>query len=266
MLMKQHAKTEWVSLLVWSLIMGALVFFTVWLWDLAITQGMMDDLQAIMMNVPQAVRGVFGGGDFATLTTWLQFYSFGGFLALPTIAYAGMFVVGIVNREMDRRTMEFLISLPVARWQVVVSRWSNLAIALLVIQLAQFVAVLLGVASVGESVDAGRILVAELNAGLLFLAVASLMLPISILTDDYAKGVVFTLGVGYGLYFFHMGAEHATGFLGKIHGVLPFALYDTRAILAQGQFPLGDMAALAAYALAGLGLSIWLFQRKQIAV
>lgn len=268
MLMKQHAKSEWVSLLVWSLILGAFVFFTVLLWNFALTQGMMADLESIMRNIPAALRGALGFESFATLNNWLQFYSvnFAGFMALPILAYVALFAASMVTREMDRRTMEFLLSLPVSRWQVIVSRWGNLAIALAVLHVAHFVALVLGVLSVGEEPAIGRYLLVELNAALLYLAIGSVMLVVSLLTDDYGRGLVFTFLIGYGLYFLHAGTDGAQGLLGKLHAALPFGLFNAQAILGQGDFPTSDLIGLVLYAVGGLAVSGWLFQRKQIAV
>jgi ABC-2 type transport system permease protein len=266
MLMKQHARTEWASTTLWSLLMGAFIFFTVYLWEMAVTQGFMADLAQLLNSMP-AIRTVWGvSGDLATLPTWLQFFSFGGWMSLLLLVFVALFTVGIVTREMDRRTMEFLLSLPVARWQVILARWANLAVALLVLHLAQFVAVVVGVAVVGEQGTPGRYLAAEFNSFLLFLAIGSVMLAVSMLTDDYGWGVATTLAIGFALYFINTGTEHTTGLMKQIHDVLPFALYKTPEILLKGHVPWGDMAGLAAIALAGLGLSVWLFQRKQIAV
>ncbi|HYG57844.1 MAG TPA: ABC transporter permease subunit, partial [Symbiobacteriaceae bacterium] len=249
MLMKQHAKTEWVSVVVWSVILGAFGFFTVVMWDMAVTQGFMADFKALMDSLGP-IRVLFGiTEDLATFSTWLQFFTFGGWLSLLLLAFAAMFAVGIVTREMDRRTMEFLLSLPVARWQVILARWANMALALLILHMTMFVSVLLGAAAVGEEAAAARYLTAEVNGFLVMLAVSGFMLVVSMLTDDYGRGLIYTLGLGFGLYFFHLGTDQATGVLKTIRGALPFALYDTHAIIGKGEVPLGDMAALAAMAL-----------------
>lgn len=265
-LYKQHAKTEWVSLLAWSLVLGSFIFLTVILWQQMKEMGTLADIAVLMKGMPSGLTAIYGSGDVTTLQGWLSLYAFGTLLTLPLLVYVSLFVTGIITREMDRRTIEFLLAQPVARHEIIVSRWINLLVSLLLVHLAIALGAAAGVASVGEEVELGRYLVAALNSALVLLAVGSLQLVISLFVDDYGKGLAIALGLGFGLLLLYTSTAGATGALQDLRSFIPFSLYDSVPILLEGAVPWGNMAILAGVATACFGLSIWLFQRKQISV
>jgi ABC-2 type transport system permease protein len=219
-----------------------------------------------MSHMPEAVRVIYGAGDVGLLRGWVQSYAFGGMIWIPVLIYTALFAAGMITREMDQRTMEFLLAMPVERWQVVLSRWLNLAAALLVLHLSQWGSLVAAVSAIGETPEAGAYLVAELNGALLHLALGSIMLVLTLLVDDYGRALALSLGSGLGIFLVYTSTADATGWLKEARAWLPYGFFDPVALIGRGEIPWGDLGVLAAMALAGLGLSLWLFQRKQIAV
>ena len=266
-LFRQHAKTEALSVLVWSVILGLAGFMTTYMWEMFSSSGSLADLQKTLETAPGALKGLFGSGvDLLTFNGWVQGYALGTWVALPYVIFTALFVAGMVTREMDRRTMEFLLSLPVSRAQFIVSRWLVLVMALAALHLTQFVGVWSSAVAIGQQAEPGRYALAQLSSTLLFLFVGSLMLAASVLIDDYGRGTGAMLGIGLGLNLFHMATGDATGALKSLRDVLPFSLHDVAAIVMKGEVPWGDMAILGGGSLLFLAVAIWLFQRKQITV
>lgn len=264
-LFRQQAQAEWLSLMVWSVIMAAMVFYFVILWQSLVSSGSMAELEQITRSLPESLRGLYGGQfGLTTLTGWLQAFGFGGWLSVPFIIYTALFVTGMITREMDRRTAEFLLALPVARSKVVLSRFAVLVAALAVLHLAHLAGVVAGVVAVGQGLAIRNYVVADLNSLLLMVALGGIFLVISVFIDDYGVAVGATLGVGLGLFFFHVATEKATGVLKALRDLLPLSFYDPVPILGQGAVPWSHMAVLAAISVATLGLSVFFFQRKQI--
>lgn len=264
-LFKQHAKTVWVSVLVWSLLIDLLALFTPTLWEQFRATGFLEQMDVVLKSMPDYLHG-FMSGDVVALNGLIRTYAFGSFVPMTLLVFTGLFVVDMVTREMDRRTMEFLLALPVARWEVILSRWLTLLLSLAALLGSQWLCLVIGVRTIGQEPSYGAFLLVELNALLLYLAVGSLLLALSILIDDYGRGLGVVLGGSLGLYLFYMTTEGSTGAVETLRNLLPFALYDPAPILSGGAVPWGNMALLAAIAGAGLGLSVWLFQRKQITV
>ncbi len=265
-LIKQHVKMEWLSVLIWSLVLAALIFYTVVMWKQMDAEAVRQ-MERLFEQVPESLAVLYGAGvSIGTITGWVQAYAFGSWTVVIYLVFTALFVVGMVTREMDRRTMEFLLSLPVARWQVILSRWVGMAGALLVLHAVHLGAVLAGLGAIDQSVPMERMLWAELNSWLLFLALGGIFLVISLFVDDYGRGVAATLGLAFGLFFAYSALSGAEGSLQNVRNAIPFALYDYNAIIGQGEVPGGDLLVLALVAALTLALSIWLFERKQIAV
>lgn len=266
-LFSHHFRTEWRTVLVWSLVLGSTELLMVVMGVSMQESGALDGMATMIETLPPMMRELYGGiGDMTTLQGWIKHYSFGGWLHLPMLIFTGMYVAGMVTREMDRRTMEFLLAQPVARWQVILSRWYSLVAALAVLNISMVIGVVAGVLVTGNAPDTGAYLIAGTNGALLYLAVGSLLLPVSLCFDEYGTGLAVVLGGAVGSYMLHAAGAEASGMLAQIRKVLPYALFSPSEIIGQGIVPVGDLAILALVAAAGLGLAILLFQRKQIAV
>jgi|GEM_PF-1357231 len=267
-LFRQHAKTEAISTLIWALILGLVGFVTVYIWDVVMSSGSLANLEKVLQNAQGALKGLVGSGgvSLASVEGWMTGYVLGGWVSLLYVIFTALFVSGMITREMDRRTMEFVLSLPVTRAQLVLSRWLVLAGSLTLLHLVHFLGVLGGMAALGQAGHPGRYALAICNALLLHLFLGTLMLLASMFIDDYGMGTGATLGIGLGLTFFHMGTGDATGVLGSVRDLLPLSWYDVQPIVLQGQVPWGNLTALVIGTGLLLALSVWVFQRKQIAV
>ncbi|MBP2017237.1 ABC-2 type transport system permease protein [Symbiobacterium terraclitae] len=267
-LIRQHARAEAASILTWAVLLGFVGFITTSLWRYVLNSGALDVLDDLLRSATGTLKGLIGtdGASLTYLDGWIQSYVLGNWLSLLYVIFTALFVAGMVTREMDRRTMAFLLSLPVTRAQLLVSRWMVLLGALAVLHLSHFAGILLGLAALGEAGHPGRYALAEANSLLLYLFVGGLMLVVSLFIDDFGPGTGATLGVGLGLVFVHMSTGDATGALKALRGALPFSFYDVQAIVMQGEVPWGDLALLGGGSLLLLFLAVRLFQRKQIAV
>lgn len=264
-LLRQQAKQEWLSLLIWSLALGALFFYVVSLFE-SLGESMAQ-LEAIVKAMPESLRAIYGGSlSLRTLPGFLEAYGFGTWVWLPFLIYTALFATTITTREIDRRTMEFLLALPVSRWQLILSRWCGMGLALGILNLVHSLAIAGGVLAIGQDAMTGRYLMAGLNLWLLMLAIGSILMLVDLFLDDYGRAVGANLGISLGLFAFHIATEQAEGGLKALRAALPLARYNPGPIIAAGEAPWGDLAILAAIALAALGLTILLFERKQVAI
>lgn len=265
-LLRQQFKAEWLTLLIWASVTGAMVFYSVFLWESLHASGALAELEAALHSMlPPALAAMFGD-SLTALPGWLQTVAYGGWTSLSLTVYTALFTTAIVTREMDRRTMEFLLSLPVSRWQVLLWRWAGLALALVALHAVHVAAIAGAVAAIGQTPAVADYALTAVSSVLLFLALGSIFLAITIFLDDYGPGVGVTTGVGLLLWFFHNSADKAEGFLKTLRGALPFGLYNPAATLIRHEIPWGDWFGLALISAGALVLAIWLFQRKQIAV
>lgn len=266
-LLRQQAKAEWVSLLVWGLTLGGLLLYTTTMWKMLIDSEAIEAIISMLDSMPPAMQAILGGGSsMLTIEGWVQAYSFGQWLMVPYLVFTGLFAASIISREMDRRTMEFLLSLPTSRAEIILIRWVGMAIALAVLQALHLLGTLGGIWLIGETVAVGGFLVAELNLWLLLLAMGTLFLLISLFIDDYGRAVGVTMGTGFVFYFAHLGLEGQSGLAEQVRDLLPFGQFRPDVAIGEGAVPGGALLYLTVMTLVALLLSVYLFQRKQIAV
>lgn len=264
-LLRQQFQAEWLSLLLWALGIGLLLFVAVAGRAVIGDQTLLVELEAIVHSMPDAVRALYGSGSLVSLEGWLEAVVFGGWVPILYVAYTGVFVAGAITREVERKTMEFLLSMPVMRWQVLGARWLGLVGGLVLLHGAHLMAVVVGVGVLGEPITVAIYALALLNSLLLHVALGSVMLLATLVVNDYGRALGLSLGIGFGLFFWHLSTAGASGALKALRDALPFGLYDPRAILIEGRAPLGAMAILGAITLVALGAAALVFERKQLA-
>lgn len=264
-LLRHQLRTELVSLVIWSLSLGALVFYTVVMWQQLKNGGGLAALEEMLRNMPPAFKGLYGSAfNITQLTGWLQGYAFGGYLNLIYSIYVGLFAAGMVTREVDQRTLEFLLALPVTRAQLLLSRWLGMVVSLVCVHLTHLLGVVLGVLTLGQKPAWGNFLVASLNSLLLYVAIGGLLLAVTLFINDYGPAVGSSIGIATGLYLLYSLTESSTGLVKGLRKLDPYALFNAGPIIGNGEIPWSNMAILSGVAAAALALSLYLFQRKQI--
>lgn len=183
---------------------------------------------------------------------------------LVLLLYAAVVALSIVTRDVDRRTIDFLLSLPIGRRQVLLARSAVLAVNTGLMGAVLWGACIADLQSQGLLDGAtGRYWLIFLGQWLLALAVGALTLLGSLWVDDYSLAIKLFLGLLSGLYFLEMGMK-AAGVSRLARLFSPFSYADPAAILAEGRLPTTDLVLLVGVAFAALAASLAVFDRKQI--
>jgi ABC-2 type transport system permease protein len=265
-LVRQQLRSELLSLLIWGGALGLLCLYVIYMYEL-IPRDLLMELEEMIQAMPPALRALYAEhGSYGTLSDWLIGNIYGGWILALFTVYTALAAAGLVAREMERRTIEFLLAMPVTRRQLLFARAAGLAAALGLLHLVRFGSVAASMALIGESISAGPYLLAELNSWLLFTSLGLLCLFFTLFVNDYGRAVGVTLGTGFGLLFLHLGTVSAEGALKGLRQSLLFARYNPAAILAEGKVPIAEMGGLLAVGALALLLAVLAFDRKQIAV
>ncbi len=261
-LLRQQWKNDWGSLLGWSFLVAFVSWLMVYMFQVSVQTGIVGDLNAAVQGLPPAVRAIWGAeGGLLTLTGWIEALLYHGLFLILLATYTSLYVAGLITREADQHNLEFLLSLPVGRDQVLVARWSGLVGGLAVLHLVHWATI---VATAGTQVSSAALLWADLNMLLVFAALGGLLLWVSLFIDDYPRGVGVGMGISLLLYFIST-IEGAQGALAALQKLLPYYYLNPARVIGLGQIPTRDLFVLAAASLVFLGLAIQVFRRKQIA-
>jgi len=261
-LLKQQWKNDRGNLLGWSLLIAFVSWLLVYMFWIMADTGIVGDLNKAVESMPPALRAVWGlQGTALTVGSWIEAMLYHGLFLVVFAIYTSLYVAGLITREADQRNLEFLLSLPVGRDQVLLTRWSGLIGGLAVLTLVHWLAIAV---AAGAEVSRTALFWADVNMFLVFAALGGLLLVVSLFIDDYPRGVGISMGISL-LLFFISTIEGSQGVLAAVQKMLPFHYLNPAEIIGAGHVPARDLLVLAAASLVFLGLAVQVFRRKQIA-
>lgn len=217
---------------------------------------------------PQLLSGLLGGltVGFDPLATWLAtLLAHPLLLTLLTAAIVAIASRGVAG-EVDRGTMDLLLSTPLARRLVVIGNalFLQLFIVLLVAiaGLAMWVGLSIGEIALPESLSAFAWVLVNLWA--LFTAVGGLCLLVSTCSDR--QGNVIAIGISFVVVSFFVNLIASLWSLVRWADVVSvFHYYQPHPLVREGQVPWMHLGVLGALAVATHVLAVLVFERRDIA-
>lgn len=220
-------------------------------------------LQQYLQQLPPALKAIVGSRlSLATLDSYLaaEIYSL---LPLVLAVYAAVAAAGVLCREVDQGTAEFLFAQPVSRTQVLLGRFAAIAVQLLAVHAAVLLAAWGGAAAAGQSLSLAGSLRALALSSLVALALAALMLLLSLAFSDSSQATFAGLGLALGLYVVTVALRAA----GRYHRLLPwliFGRFDATVAVSTADGFARAAAALLAYALLFVTAAAVLVERRDL--
>lgn len=249
------------GLLLWTFFIGLFV--------LALAQNAPNftadgSLQKLMEQMPPALQNMMGNPQGLSPIDGFIALELGLWNSMLFSLYGVMLALGIVTREVDRRTIDFLLAMPVDRGQVILGRIGVLVINTALLALATWLILYVSLADGGHGASLGGYALMIFIQWLLAMALSGLCLLSSMWIDDYSFGVKAWMGgVATGMFLEFILRAVSTGRWSRFWS--PFSYVDAPEILRTG-LPAADVAVLVLLAVIGFGLSVQAFERKQITV
>lgn len=213
----------------------------------------------------------FLGADAATLVrTGAQGYVAGLGLRhpIPLIilsAFAISTAVGGIAGEIDKRTMAFLLSQPVPRQIVILSKVMETALGLVILTIAILIGIVIGMAIIGVSVGASVLLLVGLNALLTALAIMGYSYLISSSFSVGGKASFIAIGITVAMYFLDY-LSRLFDVLSPLGYVSIFHYYNPLDIVANGSISWLNTVVLLGVAVFTTAAAVAIFRRRDIAV
>ncbi len=263
-LFRQYFRIHGSGLVSWSGINGLMA------WALAATSKPMESGNALggfmlklAEKVPPGLRGLFGVAPGLSAIDSLVQAKIGFWMAIALPIYASLLAVSSVGAEVDRRTADFLLALPVGRQQVIISRWWVMVLNSAILALVTWSALCGGLAFYGVSGKYQGYFWVIAEAWLLGVAVGSMAMLVSLRVGDYGQAVKGSLAGAGALWAVDFGMQVAS--VPRIARAWnPFSYFDPFNILVRGGLLLGDVLVLIFMSQAMLWLSVVTFESKQV--
>ena len=250
------------QILGWGLGAGILGWMVIFLYPPF--QDQMGPLMAMLKSYPPALTAFFGDvTQMASYLGWLnlEFFSYGPPILAIFAVVAGS---GLIAGEEEKGTLDLLLSHPIRRWRVVAEKFAAFVVATIVIMVIIALFFVSASAMIGQTKDLGRMGLATLNIAPITIAGGALALMASVLFRSRRLATTLALVVIIGSFFLES--------LGKVVKVLepyrPFTLfhyYNSNAALLD-KINWGDAAILLGLAALFFAISLWAFQRRDIAI
>jgi len=260
-LLKQQFRSDRGTILTWCITVAFLTWMTSGLYQVLNETGMLTEFEGLVQSMPAAIRTLFGPEGFDVFGTFVASIEYGAMMSIAFMIFLVTYVPGLISKEIDQHSSEFLLALPVKRSHVLMSRWLSLGLSMAIMTVTQWITLVL---VTGEQAQPVRYLWASANMYFLFLEVGTLLLLVSLFVDDYPKAAAVCAGLVVLLFFYHGMAGETTGVLLTVREALPFARFDSDAIIARGGVPGTDLLLLAVGTAALLYLAVRAFDRKQV--
>lgn len=224
------------------------------------------DMQSILDILPAEMIAFFSGGN-------VSLFSLGGFLATEytgfiwvlIMAAAGItFAVKSFSSEIDAGTMELLLSQPVSRRSLSITRIAALVVYLAVLVVSTVWPIQLTAAAMDIKHDAGNLWLFGAVGLLLSLAISGIAILAASASRESGKpaGIVGgVLGVMWILHFLAANAEWAK----SLEVVNLFKYWNSAEIIDKGIVATSAWWVLGAIAIVSLVASVFVFGRRDVA-
>ena len=250
------------SVIIWSISLTALVLLFSSLFPTFAEQASV--VQEMMSKFPPALLEAFGMNKI-DMSTLLGFYSFlFVFVQLCLAIQAGNYGFGLVSIEETELTADFLMSKPVSRTQVFVSKFLAALSSLLITDLVVVVVTLIAVNKYnsGHPYDMGTLILLLVSMPILQLFFLCVGLLISLLVRRVRSVTPYSLGLGFGTYVL----AAFSGIMGevKLEYITPFKHLDPAYIVRNAGFDTPLLVLNVAITLIALAVSYWRYIRRDI--
>ncbi len=248
------------SLLIWSLAVGGLGLICVLMYRSM--EGDVKEMADAFSNMG-AFSDAFGMSTLS-IATLKGFFAteVGTVHGLGSGMFAALIAIGILSKEEEGHTGEFLFSLPVSRTKVIAAKGLSVLIALIVFTVICGVLYLIGVKMLGETIPGDEFMRFMASQFLMNLEVASICFAISSLSGKNRIGL--GIGTAMVLYFYDV--------VGRVVPDLkdylffgPYSYANASEIFSGAEADAKALAVGVIVIFAGIAGAFWQYNRRDLA-
>ncbi|SFT19456.1 ABC transporter permease subunit [Paenibacillus sp. BC26] len=265
MLLRREFKRNLRGLIIWSIIMAGIILLYLSIYpEFAKQQEGLDDM---MSTLPDAMKKAFGM-DRLNLSSLLGFYGIEIHLMTTLLGsiFASLLASNIVVKEQHEKTIEFLLSRPITRSQIITQKLATVAINILLFNVVIVAASLLGFQfSKDNDVELSTFFLLESAVLLMHLTFASVSFLFSTILRRNRSVVSLSLGLVFITYFFSIisgVSDHFTWF----KYMSPFKYAEAAAIITDRHFDPLYITIMAVVIVCCALSAYWYYSRKDITV
>lgn len=223
------------------------------------------DLNSIIEKMPATMKELLGGSDLdiSNATGFLNIELFPLILPALLVGFAVALGSGFTAGEESRGTIDVLLSYPVARWRMILEKVGALVICVLVIAVVMLIGIEGGSVAGNAPVMLDKVAAGLVLAGLLSLGFGMMALALAAWSGNRGAAAGIPIGLMVVMYLVQSLSPQIDS-LRAINGLSLFHYYLGHSPLKQG-LDLGDTLVLLIVAIAFLAVSLFAFERRDLA-
>ncbi len=223
------------------------------------------EFEALMANYPKEILAFFGMNPDLPMSSILGYFSITfGMMQIPIAIQAANYGFHMLSVEEREMTADFLLSKPISRKKILISKFLASFTALTIIN------VILGASSIlalylfkGDETIIFKNVYILLSTTVLFqLFFVGTGMLISVSVKKISSVISYSMAFGFGLYIvFGLKSTLGTAFLEYF---TPYAYFDSAEILVTGQYDLVNTMICVGVIVLSLGLTYYLYKKRNI--
>jgi ABC-2 type transport system permease protein len=252
-------RDQGVAVLGWGLGVGSLAIFTQLFYP---SLSANNQLENFMGSLPPGFMAFFGDVQAVGTVEGYMTYTLLIYLPLVLCIYSIATAIGMVTAEVEKGTMEFLLSHPLPRWRILLEKYLALSASVLAIGLQIGLCMVIGGWIIGSDVPAAQWMSAGIQTVPLTLFFGSVAFGLAgaFRGSATATGTAATLAVGG---FILNGLVPLSDKLAPVKEWTLYYWYSASRPLSTGIFP-GHAAILILGSLLFLGMGLAAFRQRDI--
>ncbi|MHA1186800.1 MAG: ABC transporter permease subunit [Candidatus Heimdallarchaeota archaeon] len=221
--------------------------------------------QEILQNpVYRAILGQLGIGD---ITTFQGFFNIEIFVMLEMIMIFTTIIIParMVTSEVDKRTLDIVISFPISRWQLLLEKFSVYLIYNLLYPIFMITSTVIANQVLKEEFDYVMLTYATIGTWLLFFALGAISLLCGVIFLEGKKAITAAGTIILGMWVL----VRFSGFVDSLDFLKYFSLFhylNAAAIFKAGTMPLDELFIVIGVGLAALIGALVIFEKRELAI
>ena len=260
-----------VGVISWSVVLVLWALLVVWIYPSLEDTGVnFEDYLNAMPEQLRASMGIAGEAESALMFnagafTYLGFLNVEYISWLPLLLgiYAVVYCGGLISKEVERGTLDVVLSQPVERTTFLLSKLAGFLTLALAATVASTIAVLLGAVTIGEDANLSNVLAVHAVSFLLVAAITGYSTLASCLSLDPGRSLAVA-GILTALTYFTNFLGSAIGAVGWVKYGSLFYYYDSLQVIAEGEINWAGVAVYVGVFVITTAASVLVFRRKDL--
>ncbi len=223
------------------------------------------DLDEYLRQFPEIFGEMFGKsvismGEFGGFIT-MEYFQWSWYLIIPI--YFALYCSSFIAGEVESKTVDILFAYPIKRYAIVVGKYLSVTASIILLNVVALAAIYIGIIWKGIDYDIYWVVCACVQAAPFLFAFAALFTLISVLESESRKAATYSMCIVFVMFMLDT-LSALSDKLNTLSYLSFMKYYDPGKILSQNIVSWGNTAALLVVTIALLGLSIYVFQKKDI--